>query len=67
MSSVQPFLQVRGIAKRYSNIEALKAIDLDLYTGEVLAIVGDNGAGKSTIIKILSGAITPDSGEIIIA
>jgi ABC-type sugar transport system ATPase subunit len=65
--SVQPFLQVRGIEKRYGNIEALKAIDLDAYTGEVLAIVGDNGAGKSTIIKILSGAVTPDRGEIIIA
>lgn len=63
---VQPFLEVRGITKKYGNGEALKGVDLKVYTGEVLAIVGDNGAGKSTIIKILSGAIAPDSGEIII-
>ncbi len=65
--SEQPFLEVRGIKKKYGNVEALKGIDLKVYAGEVLAIVGDNGAGKSTIIKILSGAITPDSGVIIIA
>lgn len=65
--SEQPFLEVRGIKKKYGNVEALKGVDLKVYAGEVLAIVGDNGAGKSTIIKILSGAITPDSGVIIIA
>ena len=68
MSAVlsQLFLEVKGITKKFGNVEALKGIDMEVYTGEVLAIVGDNGAGKSTIIKILSGAIAPDSGEITI-
>ena len=63
----EPFLEIKGIKKKYGSVEALKGVNLSVYTGEVLAIVGDNGAGKSTIIKILSGAISPDSGEIIIA
>lgn len=64
---VQPFLEVKGVKKKYGSVEALRGVSLSVYTGEVLAIVGDNGAGKSTIIKIISGAISPDSGEIIIA
>lgn len=60
------FLQVRNLKKNYGNVEALRGIDLDVYTKEILAIVGDNGSGKSTLIKTLAGAIAPDSGKIII-
>lgn len=55
---------MRGIKKRYGNIEALRGVDLTLAPGEVLGLVGDNAAGKSTLTKILSGAEVPDAGTI---
>ncbi len=64
--SKSPFLEIKGIKKKYGSVEALKGVDLSIYQGEVLAIVGDNGAGKSTMIKVLSGAMPPDSGEILV-
>ena len=51
-----PLLQARSIAKRFGALQALADVDVDIHAGEVLAILGDNGAGKSTFIKILSGA-----------
>ena len=53
--SVQPVLKARGIVKRYGRVTALNYADFDLYPGEVLAVIGDNGAGKSSLIKALSG------------
>jgi fructose transport system ATP-binding protein len=64
MTSQQPILQARGLLKRYGNVVALNNADFDLYPGEILGVIGDNGAGKSTLIKALSGAVTPDHGEI---
>lgn len=60
----QPILQARGLVKRYGHVVAMDGADFDLYPGEILAVIGDNGAGKSSLIKALSGAIRPDSGEI---
>lgn len=60
----EPLLTARGLIKRYGRVTALDAADFDLYPGEILAVIGDNGAGKSSLIKALSGAITPDEGEI---
>jgi fructose transport system ATP-binding protein len=60
----EPLLTARGLVKRYGRVTALDAADFDLYPGEILAVIGDNGAGKSSLIKALSGAITPDEGEI---
>ena len=60
----EPLLTARGLVKRYGRVTALDHADFDLYPGEVLAVIGDNGAGKSSLIKVLSGAITPDEGEI---
>lgn len=62
--SVQPVLSAKGLVKRYGRVTALDYADFDLYPGEVLAVIGDNGAGKSSLIKVLSGAIQPDEGEI---
>jgi fructose transport system ATP-binding protein len=64
MSSPQPVLEARGLVKRYGHVTALAGSDFDLLPGEVLAVVGDNGAGKSSLIKCLSGAVVPDEGEI---
>jgi fructose transport system ATP-binding protein len=60
----EPILSARGLVKRYGRVIALDQADFDLLPGEILAIVGDNGAGKSSLIKALSGAATPDAGEI---
>ncbi|MBC7148120.1 MAG: sugar ABC transporter ATP-binding protein [Rhizobium sp.] len=60
----EPILTARGLVKRYGRVTALDNADFDLYPGEILAVIGDNGAGKSSMIKAISGAITPDEGEI---
>jgi fructose transport system ATP-binding protein len=62
----QPVLQARGIVKRYGPVTAIASGDLELYPGEILAIIGDNGAGKTSLIKALCGALIPDSGEILL-
>jgi len=55
----------RGLTKRYGAITACEDVDIDVRRGEILAIVGDNGAGKSTVLKLMVGATQPDSGELI--
>ncbi|NUU21263.1 MAG: sugar ABC transporter ATP-binding protein [Streptomycetaceae bacterium] len=60
----EPVLQARGLVKRYGHVTALDGADLDLMPGEVLAVIGDNGAGKSSLIKAITGALQPDQGEI---
>jgi fructose transport system ATP-binding protein len=59
-----PILSARGLRKRYGNVTAIDGADFDLYPGEILAVIGDNGAGKSSMIKALSGAVIPDGGTI---
>lgn len=60
-----PVLEVAGLAKSYGAVTALRNAAFSVSRGEVLALAGDNGAGKSTIVKILSGSVTPDSGSIL--
>jgi ribose transport system ATP-binding protein len=60
----QALISVRALDKRFPGVHALKAMDFDLSPGELHCIVGENGAGKSTFIKLLSGALKPDSGSI---
>lgn len=63
-NSTQPVLRARGLVKRYGRVTALDQADFELYPGEILAVIGDNGAGKSSLIKALSGATIPDEGTI---
>ncbi|OWX98836.1 sugar ABC transporter ATP-binding protein, partial [Thioclava sp. JM3] len=60
----EPILTARGLVKRYGRVTALDECDFDLYPGEILAVIGDNGAGKSSLIKAISGAVSADEGEI---
>ncbi len=59
-----PILTARGLFKRYGTVVALNGADFDLYPNEILGVIGDNGAGKSSLIKAITGAVTPDHGEI---
>jgi fructose transport system ATP-binding protein len=59
-----PVLEAKGLVKRYGPVTAIAGSDIELYPGEILAVIGDNGAGKSSIIKALSGALIPDEGTI---
>ena len=64
MDEQKILVSARQIVKRYPGVLALDKVDMDFYSGEIHAICGENGAGKSTFIKILTGAIQPDSGCI---
>jgi len=59
-------LEARGIVKRYGHVTAVNGADFDLRAGEVLAVIGDNGAGKSSLIKVLSGDVVADAGEVLL-
>jgi ribose transport system ATP-binding protein len=61
-----PILHVQSVSKRFPGVQALDSVDLKVFPGEVLAIVGENGAGKSSLMKILSGIDQPSSGSILI-
>lgn len=61
-----PILEARGLFKRFGRVTALAGTDFELYPGEILAVIGDNGAGKSSLIKVLSGAYKPDSGQVLL-
>lgn len=61
---MEPILQGKNLVKRYGRVTAIDDCDFELYPNEILAVIGDNGAGKSSLIKAVSGAIIPDSGEI---
>ena len=64
--NTQIVMQAKGLVKRYGQVTALDGADFELRAGEILAVIGDNGAGKSSLIKCLSGATIPDEGEIIL-
>ena len=56
--------EAKGLSRRFGAVQALDKADFDVNAGEVVALIGDNGAGKSSLIKALSGATIPDEGEI---
>jgi len=63
----QPIVEMRHIEKSFGAVRALRDVDLTLYPGEILGLVGDNSAGKSTLMKIMTGAYQRDSGDILVA
>jgi D-xylose transport system ATP-binding protein len=65
MIETTPVIEMRGIAKRYGGVQALADAHIEVFRGEVHALVGDNAAGKSTLIKILSGAVQKDAGTVV--
>ena len=65
-SSLPPVLEVRDLSKSYGALRAVESVSFMLRGGEVSALVGDNGAGKSTVVKMIAGALTPDAGEILV-
>ena len=66
MTDDTPIVEMRNIRKNFGGVQALRGVDLVLNRNEALGLVGDNAAGKSTLMKVLSGAYIPDEGEILI-
>ena len=64
MSNAKPLLQLTAIAKEFPGTKALKGVDFSLYAGEVHALIGENGAEKSTLIKIIAGLYRQDEGTL---
>ena len=64
-SSTAPLLSLRGITKRFGPVQALSSVDFDIPAGQVTALAGDNGAGKSVTIKTIAGLWAPDEGELV--
>src|SRR5262245_20664334 len=64
MSEASPFLQLQAIVKRFPGVVALSGVGLEVRRGEVHALLGENGAGISTLIKVISGVYRPDAGTI---
>ncbi len=62
--SAHIIFKAQGIVKRYGQVTALDGVDFELRAGEIMAVIGDNGAGKSSLIKVLSGAVLPDEGTM---
>ncbi len=62
----EALIKVEHISKSYVGVRALDDVSMDIRAGEIHALCGENGAGKSTMIKVLAGSVTPDSGTVLI-
>ena len=65
-AATEPVVRVRGLTKRYGDVQAVAGIDFDVAPGEVFGLLGPNGAGKTTTVEILEGLRTPDGGEALV-
>jgi len=66
LKTSEPLIQLRGVCKSFGNSVILDHADLEIYSGEALAVIGPSGTGKSTILRIIAGLLEPDAGEIYI-
>ena len=64
MNDKKPFLQVKALHKKFEKLEVLKGVDLDVYKGDVIAVIGPSGCGKSTFLRCLNFLEMPNAGEI---
>ena len=64
LSQPQPVMAISNVSKSFPGVKALNQVSLELYAGEVTALIGENGAGKSTMVKVLTGIYQPEEGEI---
>src|SRR5213596_2126622 len=63
--AAEPRFKARGIDKHFGPVQALTQVDLDLFPGQVTALCGDNGAGKTVLTKCIAGIYQPDHGEVL--
>ncbi|HVU56640.1 MAG TPA: ATP-binding cassette domain-containing protein [Puia sp.] len=64
--AADPIISIRGLKKSFGSLQVLKSVDLDVYQGENLVILGRSGSGKSVLIKIIAGLLRPDEGSVIV-
>ncbi|MBE9123014.1 ATP-binding cassette domain-containing protein [Tychonema sp. LEGE 07199] len=62
----EPLIELKGISKSFGQNQILDRVDLNIYRGEALAIIGPSGTGKSTILRIIAGLLAPDAGEVVV-
>jgi phospholipid/cholesterol/gamma-HCH transport system ATP-binding protein len=62
----EPLIQLRGISKKFGNNVILDGVDIDIYKGEGLGIIGPSGTGKSTVLRVIAGLLAPDAGSVYI-
>jgi putrescine transport system ATP-binding protein len=65
-ASAKPFIEIRGITKRFDDITAVDAVSLDIHRGELFCLLGGSGCGKSTLLRMLAGFERPSAGQILI-
>src|SRR3954454_17932528 len=65
MSEPEPLLRARELVVRYGQVEALHGVSVDVFPGEVVALIGSKGAGKTTLLRALSGMIPVESGQVL--
>ncbi|MEL6222639.1 MAG: ABC transporter ATP-binding protein [Cyanobacteria bacterium J06627_8] len=66
MSELEPIIELKGVTKRFGSNTVIDNLDLTVYRGQGLAIIGPSGTGKSTILRIMAGLLVPDEGEVYI-
>lgn len=66
-SALEPLIRLEGITVDYPGVRALDGVDFRLFPGEVHAVMGENAAGKSTLVAVLTGTRAPDAGTVVVA